>query len=121
MFIISRASQDGEFIIWETSVNGKKSAKKSILIKGGAGVIDKSTMTTPNGVVTEISDEDWELLKEHSAFKRYVERGFMEAVKSEKPAKENAKKKSSKKDGGVQLTPEDFEKRGQKAPDVSKS
>lgn len=120
MFVVSYASQDNEYIVWGTTTNGQKVVQKSIKIKGGANVMDKHTMTTPKGVVTEISDEDWELLKEHTAFKRHMERGFMEVEKSEKPAKEKSKK-GSKKDGGAQLTPKDFEDKGQKAPDVSRT
>lgn len=121
MFIVSRASQDNEYIIWTTTANGQKQVKKSILVKGGANVMDKHTMTTPAGVVTEISDEDWEVLKDHTAFKRHLERGFIEVMKEEKKARKSAKEKSEKKDGGAQLTPKDFEDRNQKAPDVSKS
>ena len=72
MFIVSRASQDNEYIVWTTTPNGQKQVQKSILIKGGANVMDKATMTTPNGVVTEVPDEDWEILKEHSAFQRHM-------------------------------------------------
>lgn len=118
-YIVSRASQDNEYIVWETTPNGIKRVKKSVLIKGGANVIDKTTKTAPNGVITEVSDEDYELLAEHSAFQRHVERGFVEVMKEEKKAKETSKKKG-KKDGGSQLTPEDFEERGQKAPVLNK-
>lgn len=121
MFIVSRASQDNEYIVWGTTTNGQKVVKKSILIKGGANVMDKSTMTTPKGVVTEISDEDWEVLKEHTAFKRHLERGFMEVMKEEKKARRSSKEKSDKKDGSAQLTPKDFEDRGQTAPSVDKA
>lgn len=120
MFVVSRASQDCEYIIWGATANGTRLVKKSILIKGGANVMDKTTMTTPNGVVTEVSDEDWALLKEHAAFKRHMERGFLEVIKEEKKARETSKKKSDKKDTGVQLTPKDFEDRGQKAPVLNK-
>jgi len=120
MFIVSRASQDNEYVVWGSTPNGTRTVKKSILIKGGAHVMDKTTMTTPEGVVTEVSDEDWELLKEHTAFKRHMDRGFMEIMKEEKKARETSKKKSSKKDGGAQLTPKDFEDKGQKAPVLNK-
>lgn len=120
MFIVSRASQDNEYVFWGSTANGMRTVKKSILIKGGANVMDKTTMTTPNGVVTEISDEDWEALKEHSAFKRHMERGFVEVMQEEKKARESSKKKSTKKDGSAQLTPKDFEDKGQKAPVLNK-
>ena len=116
MYVVSRASQDNEYIIWETTPNGLKKAKKSVIIKGGANVLDRKTMTTPNGVLTEITDEEYEILKECPAFQRHLDKGFVEVVKEEKKARETSKKKSDKKDGSAQLTPEDFKKKGQKAP-----
>lgn len=120
MFIVSKASQDNEYVIWETTPNGMKKVKKSILIKGGAGVINKTSMEAPAGVVNEISKEDYELLKEHSAFQRHLANGFMEVLAEEKKAKESAKKKG-KRDNSSQLVPEDFEEKGQKAPVVNKN
>lgn len=120
MFIVSRASQDNEYIVWETLPSGMKKVKKSVIIKGGANVIDKVTMQTPNGVVTEITEEQYKTLQECPAFVKHLENGFLEVMKAEKEAKETAKKKG-KKDGGAQLTPKDFEERGQKAPVVNKN
>ena len=120
MFIVSRASQDNEYVVWETTPNGLKRAKKSIIIKGGAHVMDKNTMTTPNGVMTEISEEEYKILQECPAFKRHEEKGFVEVYKEEKKAREESKKKTNKKDGSAQLTPKDFEDKGQKAPVLNK-
>ena len=120
MFIVSRASQDCEYVVWGSTPNGTRLVKKSILIKGGTNVMDKTTMTTPNGVVTEVSDEDYALLEKHTAFQRHMKRGFLEVMKEEKKARKVAKEKSDKKDGGAQLTPKDFEERGQKAPVLNK-
>lgn len=120
MFIVSRASQDNEYVFWGSTANGTRTVKKTILIKGGANVMDKTTMTTPNGVITEISDEDWKELEKHPAFIRHKERGFMEIMKEEKKARTSSKTKSDKKDGGAQLTPKDFEDKGQKAPVLNK-
>ena len=116
MFVVSRASQDNEYIIWETTPNGLKKVKKSVLIKGGANVLNKKTMETPNGVITEITEEEYETLQNCDAFKRHEAKGFVEIVKEEKKAREKSKAKSDKKDGSAQLTPEDFKKKGQKAP-----
>lgn len=120
MFIVSRASQDNEYVVWETTPNGLKRCQKSVIIKGGANVLDRKTMETPNGVITEITDEEWAILQECPAFQRHLEKGFMEVMKEEKKAREESKKKSDKKDGSAQLTPNDFKKRGQKAPVLNK-
>lgn len=118
MFILSRTSQDNEYVVWGARENGSFRVQRTILIKGGANVLDKTVMKTPNGVVTEVSDEDWKELENHVAFKKHMERGFYEVMKEEKSANE-AKKKQGKKDGGAQLTAQDFEERGQKAPVVN--
>jgi hypothetical protein len=49
---------------------------RTVLIKGGANVADKH-FVTPLGVVTEISAEDYELLKENKLFQTHVENGFI--------------------------------------------
>ena len=120
MFIVSRASQSNEYVDWGFTPNGARTVKRTCVIKGGNNVMDKTTMTTPNGVVTEISDEDWAWLKDNSAFKRHMDAGFMEVMKEEKKARESSKKKTDKKDGSAQLTPKDFEDKGQKAPVLNK-
>lgn len=116
-FIVSKASQDICFCVWDRPKNGILKAGRKILIKGGTGVLDKKTLETPNGVVTEISKEELEFLQNNSSFKRMCERGFMMIESSKTTAKTKAKKKD-KRDRGAQLTKEDFESRGQSAPVV---
>lgn len=119
MFIVSRASQDIEYVLWGETTNGTRRVIKTLKIKGGANVMDKNTMTTPKGVTNEISDEDWAWLEQDHAFKRHLERGFMEVEKSESTARASSKKKGRKKDGGAQLTPADFEEKGQTPPKLN--
>lgn len=119
MFIVSRASQDIEYVLWGETTNGTRRVIKTLRIKGGANVMDKTTMTTPKGVMNEISDEDWAWLEKDPAFARHMERGFMEVEKSESSARSSSKKKGKKKDGGAQLTPEDFEEKNQTPPKLN--
>ena len=116
-FIVSKASQDVCFCVWNRPKNGILKAGRKILIKGGAGVLDKKTLETPNGDVTEVSKEELEFLKSNSSFKRMCERGFM-MVETNKTTAEKKAEKKDKKDRGAQLTKEDFEERGQSAPVV---
>lgn len=124
-YIVSKASQDIEYCDWVKGRNGLFTKKLSVIIKGGANVINKKTMETPNGVVTEVTAEELKFLEGNSAFKRHKERGFMEICKTESDAKKKADKANKdengdkKKDGSAQLTKEDFEKRGQKPPVVN--
>ena len=57
-YIISRASQSTEYTSWTKGRNGENKRLKSVLIKGGANVVDKKTLETPAGVITEVSAED---------------------------------------------------------------
>ena len=124
-YIVSKASQDIEYCDWMKGRNGLNQKKKSVIIKGGANVLNKKTMDTPNGVVTEVSAEDLKFLEACPAFKRHADRGFMFVCKSKADAEKKAEKTDKdengekKKDGSAQLTKEDFEKRGQKPPVVN--
>ncbi len=56
--------------------------EKSILVKGGTGIATPllrrgGLPETLFGVKTSISDEDFDLLKEHKIFKNQVARGFI--------------------------------------------
>lgn len=120
MYICSKLSCDNEYIVWEKTAGGVNRAAKNILIKGGANVMNRKTMETPNGVVTEISKADYNLLKNVAAFKDHVAGGYITVHETKPGAEKKADKKDEdKKDGGAQLTPEDYEKRGIKPPKTS--
>ena len=123
-YIISRASQSTEYTSWAKGRNGENKRLKSVLIKGGANVVDKKTLETPAGVITEVSAEDLKFLQSHSAFKRHVAAGWLSIEKTKGAADKKSeivqKDKDGyvEKDGSAQLLPEDFEKAGQKPPKV---
>ena len=125
VYIISRASQDIEYTDWAKSRNGANIKKRSVIVKGGANVLNKKTMETPKGVVTEVVGEDWKFLQSNSAFNKHVNGKWMVVCKTKAEAEKKAEKAetnedgSIKKDGSAQLTKEDFEKKGQKAPVVN--
>ena len=114
-YIVSHESASVEFPKWVRTKTGVD-AQGSVIINGGAGVINKKTMETPKGVITEISEEDLKFLKTQTLFNEKVANGSLEIVESEKKAKESSKK--GKKDKGAQLTAKDFEEAGQTPPMV---
>ena len=67
MYIVSHESASVEFPKWVKTKTGVD-ANGSVIINGGAGVINKKTMETPKGVITEITKEDLEFLKTQSLF-----------------------------------------------------
>jgi rRNA maturation endonuclease Nob1 len=115
MYIVSHESASVEFPKWVRTKTGVD-AQGSIVINGGAGVINKKTMETPKGVITEITAEDLKFLKTQTLFNEKVEAGSYEIVETEKKAKESSKR--GKKDKGAQLTAKDFEESGQTPPMV---
>lgn len=121
-YVVSKASQDIEYVGWLKGKNGLNKKEKSVIIKGGANVLNKKTMETATGVVTEVSAEDMKFLESTSSFARHCERGWMFVCKTraeaDKKASHAEKDEDGKvrKDGSSQLTAEDFEERGQKPP-----
>ena len=121
-FVVSKASQDIEYVGWLKGKNGLNKKEKSVTIKGGANVLNKKTMETVNGVVTEVSAEDLKFLENTSAFQRHCSRGWIFVCKTRAEADKKAAQVEKdedgdiRKDGSSQLTAEDFEKKGQKPP-----
>ena len=114
-YIVSHESASIEFPKWIRTKTGVD-AQGSVVINGGAFVINKKTMETPKGIITEVSEEDLKFLKTQSLFNEKVANGSLEIVESEKKAKESSKK--GKKDKGAQLTAKDFEEAGMTPPMV---
>lgn len=115
--IVSYESQDVEFPRYVRTKTGVE-AQSAILIKGGANVINKKTMETPKGMITEITEEELEFLKTQYLFNFKLEKGSYEIVSNEGKAKEKIKKSTRKKDKGAQLTAQDFVDAGQTPPVV---
>lgn len=102
-YIHSTASQPMIYPIYAGGTDRPVKVKE-ILIKGKANVIDPRTLTTPTGVVTEVSDEDLELLKKSAAFQRHVARGFMRVMNDS----ELNTSDMQKRDNSAQLLDSDY-------------
>ena len=120
-YIVSSLSSDNRYAFYEKTNGNVLRVKREILIKGGANVTDKKTLITPNGAVTEVSEEELELLKTNVGFKNHLEKGFLKIVEtSNKYKAEEAAEKMKAKDKSAQRTPADYEKEGKKAPRTRK-
>ena len=123
-YIVSKASQSIEYAGWSKGRNGLNKKEMSVIIKGGANVVDKKTLTVSSGTVTEVTSEELDFLKQHKAFRRHVDRGWMHIETSKSGAEKLAEQTDVdeegfvKKDGGSQLTKEDFERAGKTPPKV---
>lgn len=115
IYVISRASQDIEYCGWKTTKTGINEKSFSVVIKGGANIMNRDTMKTPKGVITEISQEELDFLNQNGAFLRHKKAGFMIVTKDRDEA-DDIKSKAGKKDNSAQLTPQDFKDAGQTPP-----
>lgn len=86
---------------------------RTVTIAGGANVATKN-LITPQGVVTEVSDEDLAFLKQNKMFNRMVDRGFIK-VESKKVDVEKVVADMTGRDESAPLVPEDFQDDGKGA------
>lgn len=81
--------------------------KKAVLIHGKANVINKA-LQTPKGVMTSVSDEDFEVISKDPIFQLHVKNGFIDHTKKAADPEKFADKNLEGKDGSAQLTAADF-------------
>ncbi len=117
-YVFSTLTASHDFPQWESKRGNDQlpRAKGMIRILGGANLPAK-TMVTPRGVMTPITDAQYEILQANPAFQRFVKRGFMTVEDRPHDADEVAENMTSK-DGSAPSTAEDFENKGQKPPSV---
>lgn len=83
---------------------------RKVTIKGGANVADKH-LFTPNGVVTEVTPEDYAFLAQNQSFIQHVTDGF-HVVEKTRFDVDSVVNDMEPKDRSAPLTPEDYEPGG---------
>lgn len=106
--ILSTLTAPQDVVLTKKTDNGALVAVKTITLKGGANVIDRHTLVTPQGVITELSDADFEMLKKTAFYKRMESRGFIRPVEAKEAAEDTKKAGMEEKDKSAQKTEEDF-------------
>lgn len=107
-FITSKMAAPVTYAFYTKGANKINVVTDEITVNGGADVINKRSLDTPAGVVTELTDEQIDKLKSHPVFKMHLENGAVAIFESEKEAKKA--ENDLNKDKSSQLTPEDYEK-----------
>jgi len=103
-YVVYRKNSSNDLGVIEKHPNGKP---MRVTIKGGHGVANKN-LVTPRGVVTQVSDEDMQLLLDDAIFQRHMKAGFMSYDKKNVDPEKKAASMEDK-DGSAPLTPKDFE------------
>jgi len=119
-YITSTMSASVSYATYKQTAGGLPVIDKEIVIEGGANVMSKKLMVTPNGVVTKVTDEELELLEQHPLFKIHKQNGYVRVSKSN-PQEDVAKVDTGdmeQKDASAQRVDSDYTKKGKKAPKV---
>lgn len=109
-FIYSTLTCSNTFVLYapKNDPNALSRIIKRIEIHGGHGMKHPKALDTPKGVVTQVSDEELDLLQQSSSFKRQVAAGFI-VVDAKKIETEKMAENMAQKDASAPLTPKDFE------------
>lgn len=91
--------------------------KRKVLIRGGSNIADRRTFVTNLGIVTTVTDEDMQFLKNNKGFQDAVQKGFM-TFSEHKVDPEVAAAEMDTRDGSAPLRPEDFAEKDQEKEPV---
>jgi len=112
--VYSTATNSITYVEYEKNTNRDISIAKKwpngkemrVTINGGHGMSNKH-FVTPQGVVTQITEDELEMLLANPSFVRHMDKGFMSYDKKKvDPAKKA--KDMEEKDGSAPITPSDF-------------
>lgn len=114
-YVFSTLSNDNRYCEFKELTGGAPHSviERSVLILGGHGVAQKSGeigIYTPNGVMTEVSDEDFGLLENNFHFKEHLKNGFITVTKKKIEPSAMAKD-MARADESAPLTPNDCERK----------
>lgn len=106
-YVYSTLTQSKKFTLWEASPNQMPIRVATVFIQGGANCPDKQ-LVTPKGVMTKVSDEEYETLKKVHTFVSAVKSGYI-SVESKERKLEKVVRDMEPKDKHAPLTNDDFE------------
>lgn len=78
-YVFSTLACDQLYTNWQvSSITGQDPIHVGhVLVKGGAGIANSRTLVTPQGVATEVTDEQLALLEQNEDFKRHKSGGYI--------------------------------------------
>jgi hypothetical protein len=113
VLIYSTLSTPTTYNLFKQGHGNVQSIEHSVTLKGGANVAqdDSGKLWTPLGVVTEITDEEFSILKENEVFKLHLANKFLTIRENEKEQdveKVIGESEMNPRDLSAQKVPEDF-------------
>jgi hypothetical protein len=114
--VYSTLTASQKFPAWKQGGADLKVYDKFVCVKGGANLTDKN-FVTPQGVVTSLTDDEYEMVKDNATFNKFVDRGFFKVTKKKVSDISKAVSDLNARDKSAPLTDGDFEK--DKAPKLN--
>ena len=117
-YIYSTLTASQKYPIWiRTPGRDIPRIQSYVLIHGGANLPSK-VLVTPRGVVTSISDDEFERLIQCPGFQQHVDNGFL-VVEDREYDPDSVAENMEPKDFSAPMVPEDFEADGVKPPTLA--
>lgn len=105
-YVYSTLTSGMDYTLYDTNQNGVNIKRAVVSIKGGANLPDKF-LITPQGVVTEVDDEQVAILKQIPLFNQHVEAGFIKLTEARAEVEAVVPDMVSR-DESAPLTPNDY-------------
>ena len=108
-YIYSTTTCDGTYVEYKPDVDKTKGVHevvRKVTIKGGHGVATRH-LTTPKGVVTQVSEDELEFLLKNQSFQKHLKDGFVSYDNTKVDPAEKAAN-MAEGDGAAPLVPADF-------------
>lgn len=118
LYVYSTLSADVRYCAHEQGGADVQVPRDGILIKGGAGVIDKRLLTPEGAIVTTIDADDLEQLRGDEVFKLHEANGYIKVSEHKEDGEKVAGQDMETRDASAQLTPQDYEP--EKTPETGK-
>lgn len=109
-YVYSTLSQDNSYAAYKNAVSANKFEPRvrahTVIIYGKANIVTKH-LITPKGMMTKISGEQYEVVKNNPVFQRHVKNGFL-VVEKIKADPEKVAHDMTEKDKSAQPTLEEL-------------
>jgi hypothetical protein len=106
VYVFSTLANDQRYVNWVKGPNDIPTEGYSVFIKGGTGVAN-DRLITPQGVATEITEEDLAQLEQNPSFMQHKKDGFV-TVRAKKAEAEKVAADMNLKDESAPMTHSDY-------------
>lgn len=105
-YVFSTLANDQKYQNWASGEGGNNNPGYSVFIKGGSGVAN-DRLITPQGIMTQISDDDLAALEQNEVFKLHRANGHI-TVKARSSDPEKIAADMNRDDPSAPRTPADY-------------